>query len=261
MMSLGLAALGGWLVLLLVNRGPVRTFTAALYPTAGPGPLVPLMGWIGPSGLGMAGVSLASPALGVGGPMVWLMVARLMQTRRQRRLVAWRDSQVLAMVDQIGHELRSGQSLPHALSFVLKSQPLESFPELDQLSASLAAGERLEVALRRLQTTVESLRLFTVAITVLVESGGPVSVAIDRLADTLRARQAALDETRTQASQATASAAVLAGLPLVFGSLLAIADHRIASFYAQSFLGAVCLVGALGLVGIGWAWMDHLVWS
>ena len=260
-MSLGLAVVSGCLVLVFLDRRPARPVAEVASSTVGSLPTLATREWVIPVGLGITGLWLASPGLVVAGPVSWRMATQFIGTRRSRRLDAKREAQVLAMVDQIGHELRSGQSLARAFTLALENHPLESAADLDQLTASLAAGERLEVALGRLQTSIESLRLLAIAVTVLVESGGPASVAIGRLADTLRARQAAHDETRTQASQATASAAVLAGLPLVFGFLLAVADHRVAVFYAQSLAGAVCLGGALGLVGLGWTWMDRLVWS
>jgi Flp pilus assembly protein TadB len=226
--------------------------------------------------LASIGLVVRSPSLLIAGPLVWLGCLSLYRTSRGRKQVQENERELLAIVDQIAHELRSGNSL--ATAFTLgcqhpsvgeeeKRSSSETASTLRIIADAVTAGERLEVALERMlqadqgKQTTPALRLLAIAVVVLVEAGGPAGPAIERLSETLRARQAGLDETRTQASQATASAVVLAGLPLMFALLLAGADHRIARFYFSSMLGAVCVVGSLVLVAAGWTWIQKLVWQ
>ncbi len=231
---------------------------------------------VGPMVLASIGLVVRSPSLLIAGPLVWSGCLSLYRTSRGRKQAQDNERELLAIVDQIALELRSGNSL--ATAFTLgcqhpsggeeeKRSSSETVSTLRIVADAVTAGERLEVALERMlqaeqgKQTTPALRLLAIAVVVLVESGGPAGPAIERLSETLRAHQAGLEETRTQASQATASAAVLAGLPLMFALLLAGADHRIARFYFSSMLGAVCIVGSLLLVAAGWTWIQKLVWQ
>ena len=231
---------------------------------------------VGPIALAVLGLVVASPSLTIAGPLVWLGCVSLYRTSRRRRDAQANERELLAIVDQIAHELRSGSSLATAFAMSCQHSSVgeegkhsgrEISSSLGIVADAVAAGERLEVGLERMleneqgSETTPALRLLAIAVVVLVESGGPAGPAIERLSETLRARQAGLDEVRTQASQATASAAVLAGLPLVFALLLAGADHRIARFYFSSLLGAACIVGSMLLVAVGWTWIQKLVWQ
>lgn len=230
---------------------------------------------VGPIALALLGLIVGSPSLVVAGPLVWVGCLSMYRTSRRRKQTRANERELLATVDQIAHELRSGNSLATAFTLACKysstakgekSYSSETASSLGAVADAVAAGERLEVSLERMledeqeNGTTSALRLLAIAVVVLVESGGPAGPAIERLSEMLRARQAGLDEVRTQASQANASAAVLAVLPLVFALLLAGADHRIARFYFSSLLGAACIVGSLLLVAAGWTWIQKMVW-
>ncbi len=278
MMSVVLALLAGLAILLIFTSGtdsrrsvrPVEPFELKT------GDLFRSVNRVGPVAVASVGFIVRSPSLLIAGPLVWLGCLSLYRTSRRRKQVQTSERELLAIVDQIAHELRSGNSL--ATAFTLgcmhssvgeeaKRSSSETGSTLSIVADAVTAGERLEVALERMlqseqgKQTTPALRLLAIAVVVLTESGGPAGPAIERLSETLRARQAGLDEVRTQASQAMASAAVLAGLPLVFALLLAGADHRIARFYFSSMLGAVCIVGSLLLLAAGWAWIQKLVWQ
>lgn len=239
--------------------------------------------WVVPLGILGVGVGLRSLAIILAGPMAWLGLAALVRIASQRRERARQDVELLAVVDQLGYELRSGNSLSSAFGTVSeqyrskqstarrrgvdalrKSGRVETV--LDLIAVSMNAGERLETVIERVlkegaSPISEPLRLLAVSMIVLVGSGGSASTAIERLSDTLRSRQAAADEVQAQASQATASAVVLGGLPVVFGGILAVANPKIAAFYLYSPIGALCVVAALSLIAAGWFWIDRMVWS
>jgi Flp pilus assembly protein TadB len=103
------------------------------------------------------------------------------------------------------------------------------------------------------------LGLTLLTLMVLVQRGGPALPALERLDDTLRSVEWVQAETRVQASQATASALALAGLPALFVVALAALDHGLARFYGFEALGAFCLVGSGLLSYAGWWWMHRIV--
>lgn len=272
---------------------------------------------VGPILLALSGVVVGSPSLTIAGPILWAGGANMISAARRRKVEAACETQLLGVIDQLGHELRSGNSLANAFIFAASQEAAvqvgvsqaaasqvaagraaasqvavsqvaagrvgiaqSTIGEVDpargsgssevdvalmSISASVSAGERLESALQRLlegdgwAASNEGMRLLLVSMIVLVESGGTAVSAVDRLADTLRSRQASVEETQAQASQATASAYVLGGLPLVFGLVLCAANPAVASFYAYSYGGAACVVGSLLLVIAGWTWIDRLV--
>lgn len=249
----------------------------------------PVMMWL----LGatvVAGAGLGSPALVFAGPIGIWQAARVHKTWQERRRSILDEAHLLGLVDQLVHELRSGNSLASAFVGALDASKNAQGPtpsvkksavkgtniaEYHAVVANVAAGERLEHALERSLEEADAHRanrsgrspdqsafgLLAIASLVLTTSGGPALPAMQRLSETLRLRQAAREETNAQASQATASAVVLAALPALFGCLLMVADHRLLHFYASTVPGALCITGSLLMVSVGWAWINRMVWS
>jgi Flp pilus assembly protein TadB len=68
-------------------------------------------------------------------------------------------------------------------------------------------------------------------------------------------------EVRALATQARASAGVLAIAPVAFAGLVATVEPRAVAFLVASPLGVACLLLGLGLEGAGAAWMAHITRS
>lgn len=226
--------------------------------------------WLLPAVMGVVGCLIGSPLLVFVGPPAFVWVRHLVRARTARGVCAADEIELLAVVDALGHELRSGGSLARAFSDCCPPT-IEDPRRMGESQRSLAiaagevrSGEKLEAALGHLLRSEskpsDELRLLSIAILVLVEFGGPAAPAIDRLASTLRSQHAAVQNKRVQASHATASASLLALLPLVFGLILMATDEALADFYVFSVGGAACVGGALLLVAAGWEWMDRMVW-
>ncbi len=118
----------------------------------------------------------------------------------------------------------------------------------------------MSVALRRCPTPDRSgLGLLLTGLAVLLERGGPAAVAVERLADTLRVAIGARDEARAQASQALASATLLALLPFLFAVLVALADPDAARLYLHTWTGAFCGAAATVATAGSWWWIDRWI--
>lgn len=212
----------------------------------------------------LLGVVVASPVAIVG---PWLIAAGIVHHRhhraRRRRRQAL-DEALPLFVDALMQRLKAGGSLAQALRATIGAPAVES--RLVALRTGLRAGLGLDRALARQRSApVEdgsvagpSLDLVVTTLAVLVERGGPALPSLERLNDTLRSAGWIEAEARTQAAQATASAAVLAALPAVFVIALVLLDDRLARFYAFDPVGSACLLGAATLAYGGWAWMQHL---
>ena len=79
--------------------------------------------------------------------------------------------------------------------------------------------------------------------------------AVDRVAATLRERRELRAEVRALATQARASAGVLAVAPLAFAALVSTIEPGVVGFLVTTPVGLACLAVGLGLDGLGALWM------
>ena len=106
---------------------------------------------------------------------------------------------------------------------------------------------------------VEWARLLAATSAVLLVTGGRGALALDRLADTLRGQNRAAEDAAAQAGQATASAAVLGVLPLLFAVVLGVVDDDARALYLTTWLGAGCLLVAIALTALCWTIFDRVL--
>jgi tight adherence protein B len=92
-------------------------------------------------------------------------------------------------------------------------------------------------------------------------AGGEVARAVDGVAATLRERHELRAEVRALATQARASAAVLAAAPLLFAGLVATLEPHAIAFLVTTPAGLACLASGLGLEILGVGWMARITRS
>ncbi len=139
------------------------------------------------------------------------------------------------------------------------AEPLGS--ELRVMADSLAHGAAVAVALARWAASPESsadVRLVAAALTLGADAGGEVARAVDRIAATLRERSELHAEVQSLATQARASAGVLALAPLAFAGLVATIEPKAVAFLVTTPIGWACLSAGLGLEAIGATWMARI---
>lgn len=216
--------------------------------------------------LAIVGVLGGSPAVLVGGPSSIWVVHRVRDRRRHQRDRRRSDRSVIDLVDHLAQQLRGGRSLASAIELTINTTDAisVSHPTLDvrlrPVRQALASGERLGRALERADVDgLVALELLLASVRLLLENGGPAAVSLDRVGETLRLGVAARDEAASQAGQATASALLLAALPLVFAVLIALAEPAVAELYLTSWTGAACIVSAGALSYWSWWWIDRVV--
>lgn len=175
---------------------------------------------------------------------------------RQRR----RDAQLPEALDRVASALRSGASLAAALreAATLAPQPLAG--ELRAVVDDVDGGCPLSDALERwADEATPPLRLAAAALGLGAATGGSVARAVDGVAQTLRDRRQAAGEVRALATQARASAGLLAVAPLGFAALVAAADPASARLLLGTPVGLACLVAGLALQALGAMWMARIV--
>ena len=208
----------------------------------------------------MVAFGVRSPALAIATPLAAVM-AHFAVTRLRNRKAGQRFQRALpAFADELAQHLRSGGSLSSGFVRVARESS-DVFAIVEPVVRGIESGERIEVALERFQPPDEALRLVLLTVRILVTTGGPASGAIERVGENVRAVIASDEEAKALAGQGTASATVLAVLPLGFAALAALSSDDIARFYAYEWSGAACVAASILLTGASWFWIDSLMWG
>lgn len=203
--------------------------------------------------IGGLGAGLVAVLATVAAPLVaW----RLLRQRSDDRL----EAALPGVVDAVARSLRSGASLRLALA---ETAAATTGPLAEELAAVAQAADRGASVVDALEGWGErqptaGVRLVVSALCLGAETGGALARAVDGVAATLRQRLAARSEARALATQARASAAVLAAAPLAFTALAAMADSSTATFLFRTPTGLLCLAGGLTLDAAGALWMARL---
>ena len=189
---------------------------------------------------------------------------RLGERARPARRWARRDAQLPDALERLGSAIRGGRALGPAVIEVARGLPDPLGSELREVSAALSHGAGVTTALAawaaRLGASSE-VRLVAAALTLGAEGGGEVARAVDRVASTLRERRELAGEVRALATQARASAVVLAVAPLIFAALVATIEPSAIAFLVATPAGLGCLGLGLGLEALGARWMVSITAS
>lgn len=217
---------------------------ARLVLTVGAG--IPLLGFLA-GGVRLGLISAA--AVAGAGVVAW----RGAPARRDRAF----EAALPDVLEGVARHLRTGGSLAQAIAAAEPDDP----PELVDEWRSVVRAIPTKGAVAALDNWAgcgrPSVRLAAAALALAAETGGSPARAVDGVAATLRSRLALAEEVRALASQARASAAVIAAAPVVFGALAGATDDRTARFFASP-AGAVVAVAGLFLDLAGAAWMARL---
>ena len=202
---------------------------------------------------GGPGASLVAAGACMGAPVVaW----QLLRHRGQAAL----EAALPGAVEEVARALRSGASLAQAVGEAGRATPGPLGHDLAQVAAGAGRGAGLTPALewwaerRRLQT----VSLVVAALCLGAETGGARAPAIDGVACTLRQRLATQAEARSLATQARASAVVIAAAPVAFCALASATDPRTSGFLLRDPVGLACLAAGLTLDAVGALWMARL---
>lgn len=206
---------------------------------------------------------LGSPLVVVVVPLVSFAVRRERMRRSSRAVVARRTEAAAEFVAVAASGLRAGRSLAGAI--LSDAGRVAERPSNDLRQAVIErvnAGHSLVRAVGEVMSaSSEDERLIAATIRVLDATGGSAESALERVNEALAERRSAREDARTQAQHALSSASLLASLPVVFGSVAAVAEPAIASLYVSTWIGAGCVGAALVLTIGSWEWLQRLLGS
>lgn len=216
----------------------------------------------------VAAVALAAAAGGVALAVVlgiaMLAIPPVVRRLATRRSADRRDAQLPQALERLASGVRSGSSLTHAFAAVAQSTPEPLGCELRSTAVEVEHGAGLGAALDRWSARPDSgseVCLAAAALGLAADGGGEVARSVDRVAATLRERRELRAEVRALATQARASAGVLAAAPLAFTALVSSIEPAVTTFLLTSPVGLACLAAGLGLDALGAAWMARILRS
>lgn len=150
------------------------------------------------------------------------VLIRYLQSRRRERLRRQIPDALMLMAGA----MRAGSSLSVAMARAASASPSPARPHLERVLGDLRLGTSMAEALHAFERRVgvEEVTLVATAIRVGSETGGPLAVTLESLADAIRRRLAIESRIRALTAQGRLQAWVMALLPAVVLALLALVD-------------------------------------
>jgi len=209
-------------------------------------------------GLGHAVAGLPGAAAGgvaaVGAPVAR---ARHAEARRNARM----QEQLVDAASSIASGLRAGLSLVQVIGLAGDEADPPLGPTLRGLADRVLLGTPLSKSLDRWVSDVAQpeARLVAGVLRLQHRTGGDLPAVLDRLARTLRDREAAAREIRSLTAQARLSGAILGLLPVGFFLFLSATSRREMAAAYQSRVGATAIVAGLLMQGAAFLWIRRLL--
>lgn len=206
-----------------------------------------LLGAPWPATLLAAAAALALPRL----------LLRMLRRRRQSRL-ALQLPDALALWAGL---LRAGQSSQHALAQVAQRQSAPLGEELRLVLGQLRMGIALEAAMDSLRERVPlgDLRLLSTLLATQREIGGNLAESLQRLADTLRARQQMEDRITALTAQGRMQGLVVGVLPLLLLAALYVMEPDAMRVLHTTWQGWAALAAIVMLELVGFMLIRRIV--
>lgn len=176
---------------------------------------------------------------------------------RRTRPRAPSDIDVANWCDDMARALRSGSSLTGAFRDGTVDHPAMA-TVVDPVAAQVARGRSLAGALSDDCDPSTASGLALTVVRSCADLGGPAAAPLERVAATLRARDAIRQEQRAHSAQAQMSARVLTLVPVGMLGLLAATDRHVREAAGTpAGMTAVALGAVLNVSG--WLWMQRII--
>jgi tight adherence protein B len=170
-------------------------------------------------------------------PVIWVGLCRGFFgwfDRRQREQLLAQFPDALAMIVR---SVRVGIPVQEAIRTVARELPHPTGPEFARLVSQVSVGVNMDDAMLEMarRAALPEYRFFATALSLQNQTGGALSETLENLADVIRKRAGLKAKGLAMASEAKATAAILAALPVVMGLLLwALNPSYIAMLFTDS---------------------------
>jgi tight adherence protein B len=216
---------------------------------------------IGALGGIVAGALVAGlPGAAMGG-LAAIIIPVVRARRRRARRAEMMQEQLAQAVSVIAAGLRTGLSLLQAISLSADEVGAPLGATLRGLADRVSLGVPFPRSLDGwvAEVSVPEARLTAGVLSLHRRTGGDLPVVLDRLARTLRDRQAAAREVRSLTAQARLSGAILGFLPIGFFLFLSVTSRRDIAAAYHSSTGATAMVAGLLMQGAAFLWIRRLL--
>ncbi|GAA4493630.1 hypothetical protein GCM10023158_11160 [Gluconacetobacter tumulicola] len=230
--------------------------------------LYPVPWWMVPIGVFIAAGSfmimmkealglLAIPVMIIGGICLCRATFGWMIERRQGRQLR----QFPDVLSTIVRSVSVGIPVLEAMRGVAREAPKPTGSEFSRMLEQLSIGVSMEDGLRDLavRSGLPEYRFFATALALQAQTGGSPRVTLEGLADVIRKRLALKARGYALASEARASAAVLAVLPLVLGLMLWLTNRAYIRLLFSDPAGHAILALAAGSLTMGILMMRTII--
>ena len=214
------------------------------------------------SGAGLtAWLLLGSVLLAVFISLSMLVLPRALLARARRARLARLDAQLPQALTALGASLRAGASLGVGLQVVLQDAQAPFTQEFGLMLREQRMGVSQSNALGNLYRRMpsESVQMVVVVLQVAGATGGSVAGLLERLADTLRARQHLEMKMDMLTSQGRLQAWVIGALPWVMLLALTQVDPHSSALLVGTSQGHAVLAAVVGLEVLGALMMRRIL--
>jgi tight adherence protein B len=193
--------------------------------------------------------------------LVTVIASRLLVSflagRRQARFA----DQLGETLQLLSGSLRAGYSLMQAIDAVAREAPSPSAEEFSRLVVETRLGRETPEALGAMADRMQSDDFTWViqAIEIHREVGGDLAEVLDRVGDTIRAREQIARQIKSLSAEGRLSAKILIGLPFVVMAGFSILNPGYLAELLGSGTGRFMLGVAAGFLAIGAVWINRLV--
>ncbi len=193
--------------------------------------------------------------------VILLVLPRVLLARARRARLARLDAQLPEALTALGASLRAGASLGVGLQTVLQDAQAPLTQEFGLMLREQRMGLTLAAALGNLYQRMpsESVQMVVVVLQVAGATGGSVAGLLERLAETLRARQHLDMKLEMLTSQGRLQAWVIGALPWVLLLALTQVDPHSAELLMGTSRGHAVLAAVVGLELLGAIMMRRIL--
>ncbi|HLS19904.1 MAG TPA: type II secretion system F family protein [Paracoccaceae bacterium] len=196
-------------------------------------------------------IGLALPLAALAGAVIgFLAMHFLVQSRRAKRIRSFLEEFPNA-IDVVTRGVKTGLPISDCLKAIALEGQEPVRGEFRRIVDDLALGLSLTQALGRFTQRVPILEVnfFAVVLTVQSQLGGNLSDALGNLSRVLRERKMMKEKIRAFSSEATASGAIIASMPVAVTGILSLTSPDYIGLLLSEFIGNVVLgVSALWMI-------------
>jgi len=163
-------------------------------------------------------------------------------------------------LDRVSAGLRAGSTVGESLGEIAAGNGALA-PDLRRLDARSHLGVGLGDALAQWsrERPLPGVHAVSGALALAVSVGGACAVALEGLGESLRAREATMQEAHALSAQARMSALVVGAAPVAYLVFVSLADPGSLNLLLTTTAGQICLALGLVLEGIAVLWMRALL--